>query len=144
MGGQNMDRRTFLGLGFGLLGNCGFGSVVTNMVGRMPPRTQVVVQPWNEGRLRVASFTVKVGAAKPFRTVHFSDTHINLSDIEEMYASDDNYKAGSAAMRAFPRRFRASMRRWTLRRRRRRRSSSTRAISSTSARGPAMTSSDTT
>lgn len=97
-----MDRRTFLGLGVGLLGTCGFGSVVTNRIGRMPPRAQVVVQPWNEGRLRVSSFTVKVGATKPFRTVHFSDTHINLSDIEEMYASDNNYKAGSVRYARFP------------------------------------------
>jgi len=96
------SRREFLGLGFGFACSCAVGDVCTNMVGRMAPRSQTIVEPWNGGRLRVSSFTVNVGATKPFRAVHFSDTHINLSDIEEMYASERNYVAGTKRYARFP------------------------------------------
>lgn len=97
-----MDRREFLGLGFGFACTRALGGLVESMDGRKKPLSPCVVEPWNKGRLRVSSFTLEVGATAPFRAVHFSDTHINLSDIEEMYASDGNYKAGVCRYARFP------------------------------------------
>ncbi|MBR4937392.1 MAG: metallophosphoesterase [Kiritimatiellae bacterium] len=94
-------RREFLGLGAGFLGLPAFG-VVTNMTGRMEPISSPVVQPWNYGVLRVKKLELKVGAERPFRAVHFSDTHINFSDIEEMYESNRNYAAGVRRYVRFP------------------------------------------
>ena len=105
---MDTSRREFLaglgtfGLGCGFACGSGFGAVNTNMTGRIPPRQQYVVEPWNEGRLRISSHTVDVGATKPFRAVHFSDTHVNFSDIEEMYASEGNYRAGTGRYARFP------------------------------------------
>ena len=94
-------RREFLGLGAGFLGLPALG-VVTNMTGRMAPISSPVVQPWNYGVLRVKKLELKVGAARPFRAVHFSDAHINFSDIEEMYESKRNYAAGVRRYVRFP------------------------------------------
>lgn len=94
-------RREFLGLGLGFLGLPAAG-VVTNMTGRMTPISSTVVQPWNNGTLRVKKLELKVGATDPFRVVHFSDTHINFSDIEEMYGSQRNYAIGVRRYVRFP------------------------------------------
>lgn len=98
---NKMNRRGFLGLGAGFLGLNAFG-VVTNMAGRIPPVASTVVQPWNKGVLRPSELKLDVGAAKPFRAVHFSDTHINFTDIEELYASPRNYAVGVRRYTRFP------------------------------------------
>jgi 3',5'-cyclic AMP phosphodiesterase CpdA len=96
-----MNRREFLGLGAGFLSMPALG-IVTNMTGRMAPVSPVVVQPWNRGVLRITKLDLKVGAEKPFRAIHFSDTHINFSDIEELYASERTYAAGVRRYARFP------------------------------------------
>jgi predicted MPP superfamily phosphohydrolase len=98
---NRIGRREFLGLGAGFVGLQAFG-VVTNMTGRMVPISSPVVQPWNNGVLRVNKLEIKAGATRPFRAVHFSDTHINFSDIEEMYESKRNYTAGVRRYVRFP------------------------------------------
>ena len=97
-----MNRRDFLGLGFGFLCAPALGDATESMEGRMTPLSPTVVEPWNQGVLRVSSFSLKVGATAPFRAVHFSDTHVNLSDIEEMYATEKTYKAGVSRYARFP------------------------------------------
>lgn len=72
------------------------------MTGRMAPINRPVVQPWNKGVLRVKKLDINVGASKPFHAVHISDTHINFSDIAEMYESPRNYAAGSRRYARFP------------------------------------------
>ena len=99
---MNQSRREFLGLGLGFACTQAFGGLVESMDGRRAPLSHCIVEPWNEGRLRVSSLTVDVGATKPFRAVHFSDTHINLSDIEEMYETERNYLAGTKRYARFP------------------------------------------
>ena len=96
-----IGRRDFLGLGIGMLSLPAAG-VVTNLAGRIPPMSPTVVQPWNCGVLRPRKLKLKVGATHPFRVVHFSDTHINFSDIEEMYESPRNYAAGVRRYARFP------------------------------------------
>jgi predicted MPP superfamily phosphohydrolase len=96
-----MKRREFLGLGAGFLSMPAIG-ITTNMTGRMAPAFPVVVQPWNKGVLRIKKLALNVGATKPFRVIHFSDTHINFTDIEELYANERTYAAGVRRYARFP------------------------------------------
>jgi hypothetical protein len=52
--------------------------------------------------LRPTVLKLDVGATRPFRAVHISDTHINFTDIEELYASRRNYEAGCRRYARFP------------------------------------------
>ena len=98
---SGIARRDFLGLGVGFLGLPALGAV-TNMTGRMMPISSSVVQPWNRGVLRLKKLELKVGATNPFHVIHISDTHINFSDIEEMYENSRNYAAGVRRYVRFP------------------------------------------
>ena len=99
---MNQSRREFLGLGFGVLCASALGDAAIRLDGKMNPITTVVAEPWNDGLLNVRSYTLEVGATAPFRAIHFSDTHINLSDIEEMYRSPKNYSQGVMRYARFP------------------------------------------
>lgn len=99
---SRVNRREFLGFGLGLFGSHALGGIVTSMEGRMSPVSTAIVEPWNEGVLRRRTFSLAVGALAPFRAVHFSDTHVNLSDIEEMHRSAANYRAGVRRYARFP------------------------------------------
>jgi predicted MPP superfamily phosphohydrolase len=98
---NKMNRRDFLGLGAGFLSLPALG-VSVDMTGRMAPVSQVVVQPWNKGVLRPTMLKLEVGATRPFRAVHISDTHINFTDIEELYVNRRNYEAGCRRYARFP------------------------------------------
>ena len=98
---NKMNRRDFLGLGAGFLSLPALG-VSMDMTGRMAPVSPVVVQPWNKGVLRPTVLKLEVGATRPFRAVHISDTHINFTDIEELYVNRRNFEAGSRRYARFP------------------------------------------
>ena len=98
---NKMNRRDFLGLGAGFLSLPALG-VSMDMTGRMEPVSPVVVQPWNKGVLRPTMLKLEVGATRPFRAVHISDTHINFTDIEELYVNRRNFEAGSRRYARFP------------------------------------------
>lgn len=52
--------------------------------------------------LDVRTYRVEVGATKPFRVLHFSDTHLNFMDVSETLANEAYYRHAYRRWKRFP------------------------------------------
>ena len=81
---MNIDRRHLLKLGFGaaLMSSASPFSAMAEILKEEKSFTGKLIDKY----LKVSKLTLKVGAKKPFSALHFSDTHIAMSDAMDILA----------------------------------------------------------
>ena len=79
---MNIDRRHLLKLGFGaaLMSSASPFSAMAEILKEEKSFTDKLIDKY----LKVSKLTLKVGAKKPFSALHFSDTHIAMSDAMDI------------------------------------------------------------
>jgi predicted MPP superfamily phosphohydrolase len=84
---MNFERRDLLKLGFGaaLMQAAAPFSAVAETLKSGNPYTGKLIDKY----LKVSKLTLKVGASKPFTAVHFTDTHVSMSDAKDILGGNE-------------------------------------------------------
>ena len=84
---MNVERRNLLKLGFGaaLMQAAAPFSAVAETLKSGNPYTSKLIDKY----LKVSKLTLKVGASKPFTAVHFTDTHVSMSDAKDILGGNE-------------------------------------------------------
>ena len=84
---MNLERRSLLKLGFAsaLMQAAAPFSVMAETLKADKSYTDKLIDKY----LKVSKLTLKVGASKPFSAVHFTDTHVSMSDAKDILTGNE-------------------------------------------------------